>query len=55
MVERPLVIRWVVGSIPTGGPILVPVSASTTRVTKAVVCAVLVRGACKIYSANQKV
>jgi len=38
-VEHPLEVRWVVGSIPLGGPIklfLVP-----TGVTKAVVCAIL--------------
>ena len=39
MVERPLMVRWVVGSIPHGGPIelfLVPASSPTFGVTKVV-------------------
>ena len=43
--ERSLMVRWVVGSILHGvGPIelfLVPASASTTGITKAVVCIIL--------------
>ena len=37
MVERPLMVRWVVGSIIYGGPI----ELSTTSETKAVICAIV--------------
>ena len=43
MVERPLVVHWVVGSSPHGGP--------TTGVTKAMLCAVLSVGT---LTANRK-
>ena len=42
MVEHPLLVRWVAGSIPLGGPIEVISCSSqcaTTGETKAVVCA----------------
>ena len=42
MVDCPLLVRWVVGLIPIGGPIeLFLVSACTTNITKAMVCTIL--------------
>ena len=45
MVEHPIKMKWVVGSIPHGGPIellVIPVSG----VTKTMVCAILSVGWC---------
>ena len=45
MVEHPLMVRWVAGSIPCGEPIEVISCSnqfSTTGVTKAVVCIIMV-------------
>ena len=45
VVERLLMVRWVVGSIPRGGPIelfIVPASG----LTKSVICAILSMGWC---------
>ena len=39
--ERPLMVRWVVGSIPHGGYINFSISCSRIGVTKAVLCAIL--------------
>ena len=44
MVERKLMMRWVVGSIHHGGPIelyLVPASAPRLLITKALVCGIV--------------
>ena len=41
IVEHPLMVLWLIGSIPHGGliePFLILTSVFTTRVTKAVVC-----------------
>ena len=48
MVERPLMMRWVVGSIPLVGSIklFLDPAGVTTAVTKVVVCAVLSLGEC---------
>ena len=41
MVERLLIVRWIVGSITHGGPIELFLVTATTGVTKVVVCAIL--------------